>query len=185
MPYVVERTFHHAESGLHQAWSGYLAHLRSLAGRGVLLGGGPAGKGDGDILVLAVSDDVSLHRVLRGDPLARQGLVARTRVRPWTVEYGHNALTGREPEAPAAGPAAALTPHESRIARLVVSGMTNQKIAEQLNVSCRAVEQHLTRIYRKLSISRRAQLATALGPTALGALPPHRYGIPHKARLTA
>ncbi|MFE0646879.1 LuxR C-terminal-related transcriptional regulator [Streptomyces sp. NPDC058877] len=179
MPYVVERTFRPAEPRLHRAWSDYLAHLRSLAGRGVLLGGGPAGAGNGDILVLAVSDEVSLHRVLRGDPLARQDLVARTRVRAWTVEYGHEALTGREPGARPAAPVAALTPHESRIAGMVVSGMTNQKIAEQLNVSCRAVEQHLTRMYRKLSIHRRAQLATALGA------PVPRYGIPQKSRLTA
>ncbi|MEU0400253.1 LuxR C-terminal-related transcriptional regulator [Streptomyces sp. NPDC006197] len=179
MPYVVERTFHPAESRLRQAWSEHLAHLRSLTGRGILLGGGPAGAGDGDILVLAVEDEVSLHRVLRGDPLVRQGLVARTRVRSWTVEYGHNALTGREPDGPAAAPVGPLTPHESRIARMVVSGMTNQKIAEELNVSCRAVEQHLTRMYRKLSIHRRAQLATAIGASD------PRYGIPHRVRLTA
>ena len=62
---------------------------------------------------------------------------------------------------------------------MVLSGMTNQRIAERLNVSCRAVEQHLTRMYRKLSISRRAQLAAALGATV-----PH-FGIPQQERLTA
>lgn len=55
-----------------------------------------------------------------------------------------------------------LTPHEERIARMVIDGMTNRKIAERLSVSTRAVELHLTRIYRKLAIRRRAQLATAL-----------------------
>ncbi|MEU6556327.1 helix-turn-helix transcriptional regulator [Streptomyces sp. NPDC046915] len=179
MPYVVERTFQPAESRLHQVWPDHLDHLRSLSGRGILVGGGPAGTGNGDILLIAVSDEVSLHRVLRGDPLARHGLVARTRIRAWNVEYGHSALTGREPEAPAAAPDGVLTPHESRIARMVLSGMTNQKIAERLNVSCRAVEQHLTRMYRKLSINRRAQLAPALGATV------PRFGIPQEERLTA
>ncbi|MET8944496.1 LuxR C-terminal-related transcriptional regulator [Streptomyces sp. NPDC004542] len=180
MPYVVERTFHPAESRLRQVWPDHLAHLRSLSGRGVLVGGGPAGTGSGDILLIAVSDEVSLHRVLRADPLARHGLVARTRIRSWNVEYGHSALTGREPEEPEAAPGGGtLTPHESRIARMVLTGLTNQKIAERLGVSCRAVEQHLTRMYRKLSISRRAQLASALGATV------PRFGIPQEERLTA
>jgi DNA-binding CsgD family transcriptional regulator/uncharacterized protein YciI len=179
MPYIVERTFQHTESRLPQAWPEHLAHLRSLAGRGVLLGSGPAGTGDGDILLLAMSDEVSLHRVLRADPLAQKGCVARTRIRSWSIEYGHGALTGRKTPEPATARAGVLTPHESRIARMVLSGMTNQKIAERLNVSCRAVEQHLTRMYRKLSIHRRAQLAPALGTTAL------RYGIPQEEPLTA
>ncbi|MEU6541392.1 LuxR C-terminal-related transcriptional regulator [Streptomyces sp. NPDC047000] len=182
MPYVVERAFRSAGPRLQQAWPGHLAHLRSLSARGVLLGGGPAGKGNGDILLLAVSDEVSLHRALRADPLVRQGLVARTRIRSWQVAYGHEALTGRAcgdfPPA-TADTADLLTPHESRIAGMVLTGMTNQQIAGRLNVSCRAVEQHLTRMYRKLSISRRAQLATALGTTVL------RYGIPQEESLTA
>ncbi|GGO27299.1 hypothetical protein GCM10010116_54730 [Microbispora rosea subsp. aerata] len=56
----------------------------------------------------------------------------------------------------------ALTPHEERIARMMIDGMTNRKIAECLSVSTRAVELHITRIYRKLAIKRRAQLAIAL-----------------------
>ena len=87
--------------------------------------------------------------------------MAQSRVRLWNVEHGSSALTrvrGRPPS-----PAASLlTPHEARIARMMLDGMTNQKIAERLNVSCRAVEQHITRIYRKLRIRRRAQLAAAL-----------------------
>lgn len=55
-----------------------------------------------------------------------------------------------------------LTPHEERIARMMIDGMTNRKIAERLSVSTRAVELHITRIYRKLAIKRRAQLAIAL-----------------------
>ncbi|MBP2477120.1 DNA-binding CsgD family transcriptional regulator [Crossiella equi] len=55
-----------------------------------------------------------------------------------------------------------LTPHELRIAEQVVQGRTNREIAEGFQVTSRAVEQHLTRIYRKLGIARRSQLAAAL-----------------------
>ncbi|MCT2592558.1 helix-turn-helix transcriptional regulator [Streptomyces sp. N2-109] len=56
----------------------------------------------------------------------------------------------------------ALSAHESRISRMMLDGMTNRQMAACLGVSSRAVEQHITRIYRKLAISRRAQLAVAL-----------------------
>ncbi|MFB9906093.1 helix-turn-helix transcriptional regulator [Allokutzneria oryzae] len=59
-------------------------------------------------------------------------------------------------------PSGGLTPHERRIADLAVRGMTNREIAEAFLVTQRAVEQHLTRVYRKLGISRRSQLGIAL-----------------------
>ncbi|WKU02986.1 helix-turn-helix transcriptional regulator [Micromonospora sp. HUAS LYJ1] len=72
----------------------------------------------------------------------------------------------RTPASPARRPAPAdpalLTPHQHRIAGLVIAGNTNRQIAGQLRVSPRAVEFHLTTIYRKLGIARRAQLAAAL-----------------------
>jgi DNA-binding CsgD family transcriptional regulator/uncharacterized protein YciI len=179
MLYVVERTFHKSGSRLQEVWPEHLRHLRSLAGRGALVGGGPWEGGTGEFLIVEASDEVSLHRLLRGDPLVRGALVAKTRIRVWSVEYGHFALIGKAPRERAAKTAGVLTPHESRIAEMVVSGMTNQEIADELNVSCRAIEQHLTRMYRKLSIRRRAQLATALAATT-----PH-YGIPQEVRLTA
>jgi DNA-binding CsgD family transcriptional regulator len=58
-----------------------------------------------------------------------------------------------------------LTPHERRIAGMAVAGMTNRQIAEQLRVTSRTVELHLTKIYRKLDISRRSQLANAMNRT--------------------
>ncbi|WP_225102277.1 helix-turn-helix transcriptional regulator [Streptomyces sp. CoH27] len=71
-----------------------------------------------------------------------------------------SALRDRD-AAPAAGHGP-LSAHESRITRMMLDGMTNQQMAACLGVSSRAVEQHITRIYRKLAISRRAQLAVAL-----------------------
>ncbi len=57
-----------------------------------------------------------------------------------------------------------LTPHESRIVELALEGETNREIATRFNVTQRAVELHLTRVYRKAGISRRVQLSSVFGP---------------------
>lgn len=59
---------------------------------------------------------------------------------------------------------ASLTAAEQRVARLAASGLTNREIADQLVVTVKAVEWHLSHVYRKLGISSRASLAGALGP---------------------
>jgi DNA-binding NarL/FixJ family response regulator len=58
---------------------------------------------------------------------------------------------------------AALTSAERRVARLAADGLTNKRIAGQLDVSVKAVEWHLSRVYRKLGIRSRTGLAAALG----------------------
>ena len=52
-----------------------------------------------------------------------------------------------------------LTPAEERVAALVAEGRTNQEVAAQLYVTDRTVEYHLSRIYRKLGVRSRAELA--------------------------
>ncbi len=52
-----------------------------------------------------------------------------------------------------------LTPQELSVARLVASGLTNRQVAGELMLSIRTVEFHLTRIYSKLGIRSRTQLA--------------------------
>ena len=53
----------------------------------------------------------------------------------------------------------ALTPTERAIVELVGAGRTNAEIAEERVVSTRTVESHLHRVYRKLEIDTRTQLA--------------------------
>lgn len=56
----------------------------------------------------------------------------------------------------------ALTAQELRVARLAAQGATNREIAQQLFVTRRTVEIHLTSAYRKLNIASRQQLPRAL-----------------------
>ncbi|MFC8897903.1 AAA family ATPase [Streptomyces cinereoruber] len=84
------------------------------------------------------------------------------------------ALAGETPagEGPAGGPGgeetapalSSLTEAELRLARLVGQGASNQEAAAKLYLSVKTVEARLTRIYQKLDVRSRAQLATALRP---------------------
>ena len=59
---------------------------------------------------------------------------------------------------------ATLTAAEQRVARLAATGLTNREIADQLVVTVKAVEWHLSHVYRKLGIHSRGALAASLGP---------------------
>ena len=54
---------------------------------------------------------------------------------------------------------ASLTPAELDVVRLVSEGLGNKDIAQRLFVSPRTVQSHLTRVYTKLGLSSRVQLA--------------------------
>jgi DNA-binding CsgD family transcriptional regulator len=57
-----------------------------------------------------------------------------------------------------------LSPQELQIARLAAEGLSNREIGERLFLSPRTVGSHLYRIFPKLGIASRSQLATRLGP---------------------
>ncbi|UQX88694.1 helix-turn-helix transcriptional regulator [Jatrophihabitans telluris] len=56
----------------------------------------------------------------------------------------------------------ALTPAELRVVGLLLTGRSNRAIAAELHVSTKAVEQHLTRVYRRFHVDTRIQLALLL-----------------------
>ncbi|MDJ0467112.1 helix-turn-helix transcriptional regulator [Streptomyces sp. H27-C3] len=55
-----------------------------------------------------------------------------------------------------------LTGSERRVASLAVMGCTNREIASKLHITASTVEQHLTRVYRKLNVKRRKDLPVDL-----------------------
>ncbi|MFD5416804.1 AAA family ATPase [Streptomyces sp. NPDC127069] len=85
-------------------------------------------------------------------------LFERAGAEPWLCLARENA-----PETGVPHPgAAALTDAEARLALLVGGGASNQEAAAKLFLSVKTVEARLTRIYQKLDVRSRAQLATAL-----------------------
>jgi DNA-binding CsgD family transcriptional regulator len=59
--------------------------------------------------------------------------------------------------------AADLTPQELQVARLAADGESNAQIAMTLFLSKKTVEFHLGKAFRKLGVTRRAQLAKVQG----------------------
>jgi DNA-binding CsgD family transcriptional regulator len=55
-----------------------------------------------------------------------------------------------------------LTAREREVALLVANGWSSRDVADHLGVSTRTVETHLARVYRKLGITSRSELAAAL-----------------------
>ncbi|WP_160159808.1 AAA family ATPase [Streptomyces sp. WAC05374] len=110
---------------------------------------------------------VDRPRAALGDFHACRDLLARWRLEP------RGALDWRTPAAGAlralpagreadADPIAQLTRAERRVAVLAAGGSTNRAIAARLYVTTSTVEQHLTRIYRKLGVASRTELAALM-----------------------
>ncbi|CAM5527545.1 hypothetical protein GCM10010299_65950 [Streptomyces tanashiensis] len=190
--FVVELVFRGNETDRLSFGEAHRAYWKRMAARGILLGGGPWRDGTGEFLVCEAPDRRTLLRILYADPYAQAQVIGELRVREWNAVMGHVVLAGLErstggagtherirgggpaPVAPLAPPSGReeptappsareeLTAHERRIATMMLDGLTNKQIAESFTVSTRAVELHITRIYRKLDIRRRAQLAAAI-----------------------
>ncbi|MGW7103624.1 LuxR C-terminal-related transcriptional regulator [Streptomyces sp. NPDC054838] len=125
--------------------------------------------GDQYELARAMTDFGQVLREM-GEP-ARAAMVDR---RAWHVakECGAEALcvqilpghTGDSPgpgegaDGPDADLVASLSDSEKRVALLAVHGHTNREIAQKLYITVSTVEQHLTRVYRKLEIPGRQAL---------------------------
>lgn len=84
---------------------------------------------------------------------------------PWVRQRCAAALEalGDRPRREVAPGPDSLTASERRVAGLAVVGRTNRDIAHELFVSPKTVENHLGRVYTKLGISSRRELASVLG----------------------
>ncbi|MFJ5222636.1 AAA family ATPase [Streptomyces sp. NPDC088400] len=102
-------------------------------------------------------------RLFAGDRTAAAGRRTRNEPGSKTHDAAHGRVRGNS--ALASSAAARLTPKERRIAVLVAAGQGNSNIATELGVSVRAVEKHLTNVYRKLGVTGRTQLSE-LAPLA-------------------
>ena len=89
---------------------------------------------------------------------------------PW-AERAHRELRASGQTARKRDPSAVneLTAQEVQIARFVARGATNREVAAQLFLSKRTVDYHLRRIFAKLAISSRNELATLELESGLGA----------------
>jgi DNA-binding CsgD family transcriptional regulator len=65
-----------------------------------------------------------------------------------------------------------LTPGERRVAQLAAAGLPNRDIAQNLFITARTVEGHLTHAYHKLAITSREQLPAALAASGAAATAP-------------
>ncbi len=122
-----------------------------------------------------------------GAALRRAGQLAESRaILRFALDLSHRcgalALTGRaRAELAAAGGRPrrlvlrgldSLTSSEPRVAQLAAAGLSNREIAQNLLVTARTVEGHLTHACQKLAITSREQLPAALTPCEGGAAAP-------------
>lgn len=141
-----------------------------------LAGGEPAIEAAGDAVMrfaaLALPLDEARSRIALGQAERRLGQrrSARTTLE-WAAgqltELGADGFAGRAQAelARVSGRRAreGLTPTEEQVAALAAEGLTNRQIAERLVLAVRTVEAHLTRIYAKLGVRSRTELARRRG----------------------
>jgi DNA-binding NarL/FixJ family response regulator len=138
-----------------------------------VLAGVPAAR-----LAAQIDTDLAGLLLLSGRPDAEEALALLRaaeayagREELWPLQNRVRRLLDRmgEPARPVRGEAlAALTAAERRVARLAADGLTNREIAGRLVVTVKAVEWHLSHVYRKLGIRSRAGLPASLGVEAAG-----------------
>lgn len=159
------------DSYLLAAWQGDLKRANTQLGYGTVLlmsqrsGGEDRTPGEGP------TGSASLGAGLR-IPAQRSASLAQpgpSEVRhPSTPDAWRGAQPAAEPQSESAGEAScALSDAEQRVAQLAVKGRTNRQIASLLFITVSTVEQHLTRVYRKLGVKGRSDLPPDLDALVL------------------
>jgi DNA-binding CsgD family transcriptional regulator len=101
----------------------------------------------------------------------RAGLIARTAASAAAsarlLAQCEGSVVPDLPDADVSAPA--LSRREDEIARLAARGLSNREIADRLFVSVRTVEGHLHRLYSKLGVNDRAELASVMAVPAKNA----------------
>jgi DNA-binding CsgD family transcriptional regulator len=134
---------------LQRNWQNEFELLRALAD----LGNAYQSLGEQHRARTAVRRAWRLAKKCHAEPLARRLLPANGAA-PATrqpAERQHDGATDT-----------VLSAAELRVAELASLGHTNRQIAHELYITVSTVEQHLTRVYRKLNVARRVDLPTRL-----------------------
>ncbi|MGI5241687.1 ATP-binding protein [Dactylosporangium sp. CA-139066] len=101
------------------------------------------------------------------DPLrAARGAFDAVGARTWAQRADQELrATGERGWQPTSNPRELLSPQEAQIAELAAQGLSNREIGQRLFLSHRTVSSHLYRMFPKLGITSRNQLAAALQST--------------------
>ncbi len=108
-----------------------------------------------------------LHRAKRRGEAREQLLAARMTfeqlgARPWIARADAELSAAGSRARRDAGDPSALTDREARIARGVADGCTNREMASELFLSVKTIEFHLSRIFDKLGVRSRTQVAAVV-----------------------
>lgn len=169
---------HHAFVALHGSDEDLALALRTVAttafdgrrsarlreARGLLDGA------ESERLVAQIDTDLAGQLLLEGSveeavALLRPVEIFASRQDLWPLQSRVRRLLermGASPRRLEAEALAVLTVAERRVALLALEGLTNRAIAAQLAVSVKAVEGHLSKVYRKLGISSRSALTVTV-----------------------
>jgi DNA-binding CsgD family transcriptional regulator len=150
--YVLSAAGRHAE-----AVAAYQASAEGFGGLGHRLGQAWALAVGADAALTGGQDEAALAMAVEAAALGRTA---------GSLMISSMADGVRQRLAPEAGrpadPLAALTAREREIARLAAIGRTSREVAAELHLSTRTVDTHLSRVYHKLGLRSRAELASLL-----------------------
>lgn len=124
------------------------------------------------VVVLSAFDNPTY--IARAVSAGAHDYVLKTASRAQIIEAVTNAAAGRQParasemrrvagtmanKAPLVDSDVQLTPRESQVLRLIAMGLSNQEIADSLQISIETVKEHVQNLLRKMALNDRTQAA--------------------------